>query len=183
MLFQVVSVTMGEPSQIILKLSKDERLAGMPRMVFVVLLGSLLLSLVTLVVCCCSCYERRKTQKRQKSTGRWGFRLLQQTEREHMAPVLIDSSSSDEELFAQDDHFKLRPPIRSAAKEGSASSSAFKSIRPKGKVTGLRMGQYRDDTSSSDELEDLYSATSSSLDDEVLVDLHKKSVKLSKPPV
>jgi hypothetical protein len=45
------------------------------------------------------------------------------------------------------------------------------------------MGQYRDETSSSDELEDLYSATSSSLDDEVLVDLHKKSVKLSKPPV
>ena len=100
-----------------------------------------------------------------------------------MAPVLIDSSSSDEELFAQDDHFKLRPPIRSAAKEGPASSSAFRPIRPKGKVAGLRMGQYRDETSSSDELEDLYSATSSSLDDEVLVDLHKKSVKLSKPPV
>ena len=80
---------MGEPSQIIMKLSKDQRVAGLPRMVFVIFVGSLLLSLVTLVVCCCSCYERRKTQQRQKSTGRWGFRLLQQTEREHMATGVL----------------------------------------------------------------------------------------------
>jgi hypothetical protein len=53
--------------------------------------------------------------------------------------------------------------------------SPFRPIRPKGKVLGARMGQYRDDTSSSDDLEDFNSATSSSLEEEQLVDLRKSS--------
>lgn len=126
-----------------------------------------------MVLCCCSCYEKRKAQ-RKKKTGQWGFQLLQQTDREHMAPVLIDSSSSDEELFAQHpQQFKMRPPAR-IVQEGSVESP-FRPIRPKGKVVGVRMGQYRDDTSSSDELEDFNSATSSSLEEEILVDLRKNS--------
>lgn len=141
-------------------------------MVFVILVGSAMLSFVTIALCCCSCYERRKTRQKKKS-GRWGFQLLQQTDREHMAPVLIDSSSSDEELFAQNpSSFKMRPPMRSV-QEGDAKSP-FRPIRPKGKVLGVRMGQYRDDTSSSDELEDFNSASSSSLD-EMLVDVQKNS--------
>lgn len=91
-----------------------------------------------------------------------------------MAPVLIDSSSSDEELFAQhprQQQFKMRPTARSVQEESGASP--FRPIRPKGKVLGARMGQYRDETSSSDELEDFNSATSSSLEEEMLVDLRK----------
>lgn len=166
----------GGASQITVQLSRDQRVGGLPRMVFVILVGSLLLSILTLVLCCCSCYERRKAQ-RKKKTGRWGFQLLQQTDREHMAPVLIDSSSSDEELFAQHSQhqqFKMRPPARSV-QQGSAESP-FRPIRPKGKVLGVRMGQYRDETSSSDEMEDFNSATSSSLEEEVLVDFRKNSM-------
>lgn len=169
----MVTVSDGGATQITIQLSRDQRVGGLPRMVFVILVGSLLLSILTLVLCCCSCYEKRKAQ-RKKKTGRWGFQLLQQTDREHMAPVLIDSSSSDEELFTQHpQQFKMRPPAR-AVQEGSAESP-FRPIRPKGKVVGVRMGQYRDDTSSSDELEDFNSATSSSLEEEVLVDLRKNS--------
>lgn len=165
----------GGASQIVIQLSRDQRVGGLPRMVFIILVGSLLLSVLTMVLCCCSCYERRKAQRKKKTSGRWGFQLLQQTDREHMAPVLIDSSSSDEELFAQDPkHFKMRPPARSV-QEGSIESP-FRPIRPKGKVVGVRMGQYRDDTSSSDEMEDFNSATSSSLDEEALVDLRKNSM-------
>ena len=168
----------GEASQIAIQLSRDQRVGGLPRMVFVILVGSLLLSTLTIVLCCCSCYERRKA-KRQKNSGRWGFQLLQQTDREHMAPVLIDSSSSDEELFAQhprQQQFKMRPPARSVQEDSVASP--FRPIRPKGKVLGARMGQYRDDTSSSDELEDFNSASSSSLEevqDDMLVDLRKNT--------
>ena len=66
-----------------------------------------------------------------------------------MAPVLIDSSSSDEELFAQlpGQNFKLKP----TKGVEQSSSSAFRPIRPKGKVLGARLGQYRDETSSSEE--------------------------------
>ena len=171
----MVTVSDGGASQIVIQLSRDQRVAGLPRMVFVILVGSLLLSVLTVVLCCCSCYERRKAQRKKKSS-QWGFQLLQQTDREHMAPVLIDSSSSDEELFvqhSQHQHFKMRPPVR-AVQEGSVDSP-FRPIRPKGKVLGARMGQYRDDTSSSDELEDFNSATSSSLEEEQLVDLRKSS--------
>uniref|UniRef100_A0A0N8E8A2 Carboxypeptidase D n=1 Tax=Daphnia magna TaxID=35525 RepID=A0A0N8E8A2_9CRUS len=172
---KVVTVSDGGASQIVIQLSRDQRVGGLPRMVFVILVGSLLLSLLTIVLCCCSCYEKRKTQRKKKSS-QWGFQLLQQTDRENMAPVLIDSSSSDEELFvqhSQHQHFKMRPPIR-AVQEGSGNSP-FRPIRPKGKVLGARLGQYRDDTSSSDELEDFNSATSSSLEEEQLVDLRKSS--------
>jgi hypothetical protein len=143
-------------------------------MVFVILVGSLLLSVLTIVLCCCSCYERRKAQRKKKSS-QWGFQLLQQTDREHMAPVLIDSSSSDEELFvqhSQHQHFKMRPPVRAVQE---SVDSPFRPIRPKGKVLGARLGQYRDETSSSDELEDFNSATSSSLEEEQLVDLRKSA--------
>lgn len=170
-----MTVSDGGASQIVIQLSRDQRVGGLPRMVFVILVGSLLLSLLTIVLCCCSCYEKRKAQRKKKS-NQWGFQLLQQTDREHMAPVLIDSSSSDEELFvqhSQHQHFKMRTPVR-AVQEGSVDSP-FRPIRPKGKVLGARMGQYRDDTSSSDELEDFNSATSSSLEEEQLVDLRKSS--------
>lgn len=146
-------------------------------MVFIALVGSLLLSVLTMILCCCSCYERRKTQR--KKPGRGGFHLLQQTDREHMTPVLIDSSSSDDELFVQHpkhQSFKLRPPANQngiALNDGVSESSAFRPIRAKGKVLGVRMGQYRDDTSSSDELEEFNSPSPSSLEEEALVDLGK----------
>ena len=108
-------------------------------MVFVAILGSLLLFSLTMVLCCCSCYERKKSNKKVRHMG---FRLLQQTDREHMAPIIIESSSSDEELFTQ--HRPFKP----------SSGSVFRPIKPKGRVLGARLGQYYDDTSSSDELED-----------------------------
>lgn len=77
-----------------------------------------------------------------------------------MAPILIDSDSesSDEELFVQNtpgnQHFKMKPthPLdhHQIALDPSSGSSAFRPIRPKGKVLGARLGQYRDETSSSE---------------------------------
>ena len=172
-----MAVSVDSPSQINVTLLKDQRVGGMPRMVFIALVGSLLLSLLTLILCCCSCYEKRKTKR--KKPGRGGFHLLQQTDREHMTPVLIDSSSSDDELFVQhpkQQSFKLRPPsnhIGIGMDEGAAESSAFRPARPKGKVLGVRMGQYRDETSSSDELDDFNSPSPSSLEEEALVDLRQ----------
>lgn len=172
-----MAVSGGNPSQINVTLLKDQRVGGMPRMVFIALVGSLLLSVLTLILCGCSCYEKRKMKRRKP--GRGGFHLLQQTDREHMTPVLIDSSSSDDELFVQhpkQQSFKLRPPsnhISIGLREGSMESSASRPMRPKGKVLGVRMGQYRDETSSSDELDDFNSPSASSFEEETLVDLRQ----------
>ena len=102
---KVIVVSSGEPSRMVIKLSRDERVAGIPRMAFVILIGSLLLSAMTVVLCCFSCFEKRK---KKNETKQWGFQLLQQTDREHMAPIIIDSSSSDDELFAQIPNFKMK---------------------------------------------------------------------------
>lgn len=102
---KVIVVSSGEPSRMVIKLSRDERVAGIPRMAFVILIGSLLLSAMTVVLCCFSCFEKRK---KKNDTKQWGFQLLQQTDREHMAPIIIDSSSSDDELFAQIPNFKMK---------------------------------------------------------------------------
>jgi len=78
-----------------------------------------------------------------------------------MAPVIIESSSSDEEeLFAKQGHFKLKAPVKSS-----------KLAKPKGRVLGIRMGQYRDSTSSSDELDDFVVETGISSPRQDLVDL------------
>lgn len=94
-----------------------------------------------------------------------------------MAPVLLDSEtdSSDEELFAQhpgQQNFKLKPPSRPLT--DSSEPSAFRPIRPQNKVLGVRMGQYRDETSSSEEELDFNSpptSPGSSLEESTLVDL------------
>jgi len=146
----------------VIKMTYDHQIGGIPRMIFIVLLGSFLLLVLTMVLCCCSCYEQRRAKTK---TRRLGFHLLQQTEREHMAPVIIESSSSDEEeLFAKQGHFKLKPARRSSVK-------ATKLAKPKGRVLGLRMGQYRDSTSSSDELDDFIVETGLSSQRQDLVDL------------
>ena len=154
-------VSAGQSTPMLIKMTYNHQIVGIPRMIFIVLLGSLLLLVLTMVLCCCSCYEQRRTKTK---TRRLGFHLLQQTEREHMAPVIIESSSSDEEeLFAKQGHFKLKPPRHSPLK-------TTKLAKPKGRVLGLRMGQYRDSTSSSDELEDFIVETNLSSRQE-LVDL------------
>ena len=159
---KVIQVSAGETSRMTIKLSRDERVAGIPRMVFIVLVSSLALSVLTMILCCCSCYERRKNVKKQR-TGTWGFHLLEQTDRQRMNPIIIDShsdSSSDDELFSQQQppRFKLKP----------SSSSAFRPIKPKGRVMGTRMGQYRDETSSSEEEINELSMSPSSFEEEAL---------------
>lgn len=155
---KTVVVSAGQSTPMVMKMTYNHQIAGIPRMIFIVLLGSLLLLVLTMVLCCCSCYEQRRTKTK---TRRIGFHLLQQTEREHMAPVIIESSSSDEEeLFAKQGHFKLKAPVKSS-----------KLAKPKGRVLGIRMGQYRDSTSSSDELDDFVVETGISSPRQDLVDL------------
>ena len=102
-------MTAGQTLRLTIQLVYDERVAGLPRMVFIVLASSLLLSLSMVLIFCCSCCQRRWCGPRwrrmrgqqQRHAGHAGrtrrvgsggaFKLLEQTERTRMTPIVIHS--------------------------------------------------------------------------------------------
>ncbi|RXG69482.1 Carboxypeptidase E [Armadillidium vulgare] len=85
-LTRLVEVNEGKnPTPVMLRLSKDTRVAGLPRMVFIIIAGSTIMMSMLLVLCCVT------IRSRQKRIQNYGFKNLPQN-----LEAYNDSTSDDE---------------------------------------------------------------------------------------